>query len=448
MLQHWEITDEHDGKTPPVDNVIAMRILVSAYACEPGEGSEPGVGWNQVRQIARFHDVWVVTRSNNRGVIDKALAKNPMLNVRWVYFDLPRWARFWKKGRRGVHAYYYMWQAGAYFKARRMHRDVKFDLAHHVTFVNYWSPTFLALLPIPFIWGPVGGGESAPPSFKRAFSMRGRIYEALRDFARHAGELDPFVRLAARRAAIALATTHQTEERVRALGSDRVSVLPAIGMSGDEIARFGKISPREVAPFRVLSIGNLLHWKGFEFGLRAFARFHAHFPEGEYWFIGDGPERKRLERLARAMGLKDKVVFWGHVAREQVIEKLKACDLLLFPSLNDSGGCVCLEAMAAGRPVICLDLGGPGLQVTPETGIKVPAIAPEQAVADLTIALEDLARSSSLRARLGEAGRARVDQYFNWERKGEHLASVYERVVKASDVVEQPRRSEAALPRQ
>ncbi|MGA8406839.1 MAG: hypothetical protein WB680_06635, partial [Candidatus Acidiferrales bacterium] len=126
-----------------------LKILISAYACEPGKGSEPGVGWNNVEQAARFHNVWVMTRSNNRALIEEALAAQPMPNVHWIYLDLPRWARFWKKGQRGIHLYYSLWQILAYRKARKLHRDVGFDLAHHVTFVNYWLPTFLPLLPIP-----------------------------------------------------------------------------------------------------------------------------------------------------------------------------------------------------------------------------------------------------------------------------------------------------------
>jgi glycosyltransferase involved in cell wall biosynthesis len=385
-----------------------------------------------VRQIARFHDVWVITRSNNRGVIEEAVAKETMPNVRWVYFDLPRWACFWKKGKRGIQAYYYLWQTGAYFEARRLQRKVKFDLAHHVTFVKYWRPTFLAFLPIPFIWGPVGGGESAPRSFQRAFSIRGRVYEALRAFARNVGELDPFVRLAARRAATVLATTDQTEQRLRALGCRKVSVLSEAGLPREDLRELMALRPRRVSPFRVLSVGNLLHLKGFEFGLRAFARFHPHFPESEYWIMGDGPERKRLERLAQVLGLDDKVVFWGKVPRGQVLEKLAACDLLLFPSLHDSGGWVCLEAMAAGRPVVCLDLGGPGLQVTEATGIKVPAVEPEQVVAGLAAALERLAHDPLQRVTLGEAGRTRIKEDFSWDRKGERLADLYEQVVKSA----------------
>ena len=124
-----------------------LKLLLSAYACEPDRGSEPGVGWHQVTQAARFHDTWVITRSNNRPAIEKALAREALPNVHWVYFDLPPWARFWKKGERGIHLYYVLWQLGAFFTARDLSRRIDFDLVHPVTFVNYWLPTLLLLVP-------------------------------------------------------------------------------------------------------------------------------------------------------------------------------------------------------------------------------------------------------------------------------------------------------------
>jgi glycosyltransferase involved in cell wall biosynthesis len=422
-----------------------LKILISAYACEPGKGSEPGVGWNHVKQATRFHDVWVMTRSNNRALIEKALEAEPMPNVRWIYFDLPRWTSFWKRGQRGIRLYYSLWQFVAYWKARKVHRDVGLDLTHHVTFVSYWLPTFLPLLPIPFVWGPVGGGESTPPGFRSFFGMRGMIYEVLRNSARKLGELNPFVRLAARRAAIALATTDETARRLRGLGCRNVFVFTQANLPADEVHQFAEIPPRGNPPFRVLSVGRLLHWKGFELGLRAFARFRSRFPESEYWLIGDGAERKRLEQLAMKLGLSQATIFWGMISRERAIATFSQCDILLFPSLHDSGGCVSVEAMAAGRPVICFDLGGPALQVTEATGIKVPAIAAEQAVMDLASAIEQLAVDPALRARLGEAGRLRVEREFNWERKGEQLARLYLQLVNPSQAMAQIERNEAVM---
>ena len=406
-----------------------MKVLLSVYACGPARGSEPGVGWNWVKQVARFHEVWVLTRANNREQIEKALARKPLPNVRWIYFDLPRWMRFWKKGQRGIHLYYYLWQIGAYFVGWRIYRQIGFDLVHHVTFVNYWMPSFLSLLPVPFIWGPVGGGESAPKAFWQLFSWRGKVYEILRDIARILAHLDPFVRLTGREIAFALATTEETARRLQALGRRQVEIHSNVGLPEEEIQRLASVPPRQSTPFRLVSIGRLLHLKGFNLGLKAFARFWQDFPESEYWIIGDGPERKRLERLARQLGVAEKVCFFGAVPRARVLELLADCDVLLHPSLHDSGGWVCLEAMAAGHPVICLDLGGPALQITDETGIKVPAISPEQVVNDLAKAILRLAQDPDLRARMGEAARKRVVEQFDWDKKGELMQRLYEEVI-------------------
>jgi len=414
-----------------------LKVLLSAYACEPGKGSEPGVGWNWARQIARFHEVWVITRANNRERIENALAKDPLPNAHFIYFDLPRWTRFWKRGQRGVHLYYYLWQLGAYFVARKWHQRVGFDIGHHVTFVNYWLPSFLALLPIPYIWGPVGGGESAPRAFRSTFSLRGRIYELGRDLARWLGELDPLVRRTARQASLGLATTEETAKRMRLLGCPRVEVLSEAALAEEEIEELGSRPLRTAPPFRVLSLGRLLHLKGFHLGLEAFAEFQRAFPESECWIVGDGPERKRLEGLAHRLGLDGKVRFWGAVARARALELLAECDVLPHPSLHDSGGWVCLEAMAAGRPVICLDLGGPSLQVTEETGIKVPAISPEQAVRDLAAATHKLATDPELRARMGKAGRQRIQDDFSWDKKGDLIDQMY-LTVTTGDKVDQP----------
>src|SRR5207302_4690506 len=150
----------------------------------------------------------------------------------------------------------------------------------------------------------------------------------------------------ARRAAIGLATTGDTRERLLRLGCRRVLVYPEAGLPPAEIAQLGAIAPHAHRPFRLVSIGDLIHLKGFEFGLRAFARFAASFPESEYWLMGNGPERPRLEAVAQELGIAGRVRFLGRIPRVEVLARLAACNALVHPSLHDSGGWVCLEAMA------------------------------------------------------------------------------------------------------
>jgi glycosyltransferase involved in cell wall biosynthesis len=85
--------------------------------------------------------------------------------------------------------------------------------------------------------------------------------------------------------------------------------------------------------------------------------------------------------------------------------------------------------MAAGKPVVCLDLGGPAEQVTARTGIKVAANNPEQAVSDLAQAMTVLATNPDVRHAMGEAGRERVRDVYIWEKKGDRLDALYSSVL-------------------
>ena len=216
---------------------------------------------------------------------------------------------------------------------------------------------------------------------------------------------------------------------MRKLGCRRVSVHSGVGLAQEEIQRLSSVPFRQNIPFRLVSVGRLLHLKGFALGLQAFAKIQHRYPDSEYWVIGRGPERKRLEALARELGIAAKVRFWGQFPRAQVLEKLEECDVLVHPSLHDSGGWVCLEAMAAGRPVVCLDLGGPGLLVNEKTGIKVKADTPDEAVTGLANALLRLAGDPELRIRLAEAARQRVKEHFAWVGKGDFRNGIYENIV-------------------
>ncbi|MGB7440881.1 MAG: glycosyltransferase [Coleofasciculaceae cyanobacterium] len=407
---------------------MKLKVLVSAYACRPGEGSEPGIGWNLVRELAKYHPIWVMTRENNRPAIEMELTQNPIPDLHIVYSDLPVWIQRLNRGQRLVQLHYYLWQIKAYFVARTLHQDLGFDLVHHITYVRYWGPSFLALLPIPFIWGPVGGGESAPKAFWKDFGRRGKVYEILRDLARWLGEIDPFVRLTAQRSVLAQATTEDTAERIRKLGASKVEVLSQLGLSKEEIAQLTRQPLPSQRPVKFVSIGRLLHWKGFHLGLRAFAQ--AELPDkAEYWIVGDGPERSRLQALAQELGISHQVKFWNKLSRDETLEKLGECLALLHPSLHESGGLVCLEAMAAGRPVLCLNLGGPAIQVTEETGFKVAAEHPDQVVRDLAVAMTQLAKDSELWVQMSQAGQKRVREVYSWEAKGQSYAQLYETVL-------------------
>jgi glycosyltransferase involved in cell wall biosynthesis len=370
-------------------------------------------------QTARLHDTWVLTRSSSRAAIESALRDRSAHPVHFTYLDLPKWLRLWKKLPLGVQVYYYLWQLFAYLPAKRLHRAIHFDFVHHVTFCTYWQPSLLAFLSSRFVWGPVGGGESAPPSFFSSFSLRGRMYELLRRFVQRMAELDPLLRATARRASIAIATTNDTALRLNRLGCKNIQIFSQVGITREVCEALVCSKRTNHVKFRVCSAGRLSHLKGLNLALRAVAKLRERTPEMEYWIFGAGPERSRLTRLARELGIEQHVTFWPHTCRWQLLDQLTDCDVLLHTGLHESGGLICTEAMAAGCPVVCLDLGGLALQVTGETGIKIPADSPEQAIEDLAAALQSLAENPIKRRDLSRGARARVECSFRWDRKVE-----------------------------
>ena len=426
---------------PIVRNSRRLRVLLSCYACEPNRGSEPGIGWELARALSEHHDIWVLTRANNASAIEKFGDVGPSL--KFEFFDLPKWARWWKHRGRGVQAYYYLWQIGALGAARRLHSQVGFDLVHHVTFGRHWSPSFLAFLPVPFVLGPVGGADATPVGFRHDLGSRGRLYEFSREMAVKLGERDPFVRLTARRSRVALAATPATASRLRHLGAEDVQLESQIAATDDEISNLPERSAPSGRPPRFLSVGRLIHWKGFHLALRAFAE--AAIPKSEYWIIGEGPERNRLGKLSRALGVDGQVRFLGALKRRDVLDTMYATDALLHPSLHESGGFVCLEAMAAGCPVVCLRLGGPAIHVAETCGFRISARDSRSAVAEMAAAMRRLTSDRALWMGMSRAAQARVAAEYRWTQRAKCLDDVYARALGNSWLPEEARRGPGSV---
>lgn len=192
-----------------------MKLLLSAFACEPNFGSEPGVGWNWAIELAGLGlDVWVLTSTSHERAIEREAALAPRTNLHFLYFDLPAWLTWWKKGRRGVHLHYLLWQWGAYRYAKRLHERIGFDRVHHVTYAAIRQPSFMGGLGIPFIFGPVGGGERAPMRMRRGFGYRAQIAEAIRDLSNILVRIDPFMRRTFRQAKTIYTTTQQSRNAI------------------------------------------------------------------------------------------------------------------------------------------------------------------------------------------------------------------------------------------
>jgi glycosyltransferase involved in cell wall biosynthesis len=360
-----------------------MNVLVSAYACEPGEGSEPGAGWAFVRAAALHHNVWLLTRSNLAPIIESARQREPELKLHPVYLDLPPWVLRWKRGLRGVHWYYPLWQVAAWRRARRLQRRVRFELAHHVTFASDWMPAGVGWLRgVPLVWGPIGGTTGVPWVLWRWLGWRGCLSEAIRGPVTWSGR-QLFGKPVARRAALVVAQNYDVAKAFD--GRRPVVVEPNVAMDGPTPTPVRR-AEGSVGGRRALFAGRLLAWKGIRLAVAAVAR-----PEAAEWSLdvyGGGPEARAVTRLARHLGVADRVVLHGVRSRREVLAAMTQADALLYPSMHDAASWVVAEALSLGCPVVCLDRGGPAVLVGPGEGVKVPVT--RDVVANLARALSSL----------------------------------------------------------
>jgi glycosyltransferase involved in cell wall biosynthesis len=345
-----------------------MKVLLSAYACEPDKGSEPEVGWQRALHMRKNADeVWVLTRANNQAVIETdPLSHAPGLH--FIFYDLPDWMLKLKKWSWFPSLYFIFWQWGAYRLAARHHREESFDCVYHVTFASMKFGSFMGRLGIPFVIGPVAGGERAPLRLRRSMPIRGKVAELLRDLGILFQRSSPLTRAAFAAAERIYVTTPESLRLIPSKWRFRTAVHLAVGTSGHAVRNEQQRRPDSP---RFIFAGNLLFLKGVHLAIRALAQARATIPDATLTLAGDGPAKLWLQEMAKSLGVADAVEFAGRIPRRQLAASLQSYTAFVFPSLHDSGGIAVLEALSEGLPVVCLDLGGPGAIVNPSSGITV-----------------------------------------------------------------------------
>jgi len=260
-----------------------------------------------------------------------------------------------------------------------------------------------------------------PAQFRSGIPLTGRIAEAIRDLGRVLITYDPLMRLTFSQACTIACTTAETLAAIPRRFHPRCIVQPAIGINEEEIE--ANCGGPDLKP-HFLYVGRLVYWKGAHLALRALAEVRKSVPQARLKIIGDGSDRNWLKAVAQIAGVMDCVEWLPSKPHDEILHEYRGSLAFVFPSLHDSGGMVALEALAAGVPVVCLDLGGPGTIVTSSCGIVVESRRASErfVVESLAEALLLLATDGNYRARLS-AGASERAQQMTWDIAAQTLSS-------------------------
>lgn len=411
-----------------------MKILISAYASEPGAGSEYGVGWNVPVTLATRHkdlDVYVLTRSRCREKIEKALAELKLPNLHFLFYDIPRWltVKNEMKSRWGEQINYLLWQLMVRRFVRREHKRMGFDLVHHLTFNQYRTPSPGFWLDLPFVMGPVGGAETIAPAFWQDLEVHSQKKERIRQQGKDLRIFHWFNTRRKNRKLI-LCSSRENQERLQPHAADStLQLMPAIGFSKTDFPETAVASSATSGTFEMLYAGKAWDWKGIHIFLKAVRRglLDAGLTDFRIRLVGIRfeEEQRRVMGWVDALGLTEHVELIPFIERARLLELEANCSLSVYPAFRDSGSMSVLEACALGCPTICFDAGGQ--DIFPD-GIllKVPVAdtydATLQAFADK---LRWAYNHRSEAASIGQRSKAWVAENLTWEKKTDQFAEIY-----------------------
>jgi len=241
-------------------------------------------------------------------------------------------------------------------------------------------------------------------------------------------------RIALRRADALTAVSQFTANemmRVQGVEETKIRVIPNAVAKKFMTSNGFKTSSEHESPF-LLTVGRLdarERCKGIDEVLVATAELAEAFPDLRYIVVGNGDDRPRLERLAKELGISDRVSFKGTVTDDELMKLYRSCDIFVMPSSQEGFGIVFLEAMAFRKPVIGGNYGGtPEIIVDNQTGFVVDY----KDVESLKKRIQALLVDPELRQRMGDAGRTRLEENYTFQALRTRFLSVFNQVSASS----------------
>ena len=413
-----------------------LRILLLAPDCNPEAVSMPFVTYSHAAAHAQLHDVTLVIGTPSEAPVRRANA--PFHAIEVIRMPMLERAFEWTIRRvfkynfdtQMLTAFYYPFSLAfewyAWRQLRNRIRSGEFDVVLRVMPMSPVLPSpfsfFLRKGPIPFVIGPLNGGLPWPSGFEQLQNQKEWI-SSLRNIYRHL----PFARSTYRHAAAIIAASSQTYSEFSEY-PDKLFFVPEPGIGPSSFPAEPR-TPDPKAKLELIFVGGLVPRKACDIALRAAASL-LRSDQAHFTVIGDGPERARLEELAKSLDVEKAVKFCGWLDHQKVFSGMRSADVFLFPSIRDNGAGVVFEALASGAVPVVVDFGGPGDIVNAEVGCKASLTNENDVVAQMEKILAELAQNRERLEQLRRQGISYARESLTWEAKARAVTRVLHWVVR------------------
>lgn len=408
---------------------MRLKVLISAYACSPYQGSEPGSSWGLIERLSYECELWIIVEEEKFKVdITRWQNENPgrLSNVRFYFIRKKRnriLRRIWPPS---YYWYYKKWQMQAFHLAKKLDKEQNFDVVHQLTMSGFREPGFLWKLPNKnFVWGPIGGMGFFPKKLLLSFGVKVFGYYTIYNLMNYLQMrllLRP--RQAAKKAGVGfVAANIENRDASMMFWKLKPRVISEVGKPFAFENSDGIVKRNGSECLKLIWVGQMISRKGLTIALDAVARL----PKTVEWKLdvfGDGPLRQRMMKKALKLGVADRCTFRGKVDRLTVLNEMKKSHIFLQTSMRDLTSTVLIEALASGLPVISFPFGGFKDIVNEKNGMLLSAYSYKQMVSELALAIISIYKDERLRQALAQQAILDAEK-FSWENKASSFMKIY-----------------------
>lgn len=430
-----------------------LNVLIDAYAIAPNWGSEQGMGWNWVSNLAKFCNMYIITEgewqkeieqslraamTNNmeKSVNPTGLTREQAEHMHFFYLPVSEEIRemCWNQGTWKFYIYYEQWERRAFEKAKEIIATYskvpggQIDVMHKLNMICYREPGYLwKIKDLPFVWGPIGGYAGMTNPYMKGEPVVSLLKENIKNFLNYLTfHFQPRVGMAARRADAIVGAYKETYEALRdAYRPDTV----LINETGAFIDRTSKPHASDKVKLNLLWVGKYDLRKQLGIAIRTMEllkdRKNIHL-----WVAGSGYPKdvEKYTSMVEEKGLKDNVHLMGVVPNVKTREMMKEMDIFFFTSVHDATSTVVPEAISAGLPVVCHDMRGYGVIVDDQIGRKVKPKDPETSAQKFARIIADLDTNRDTLRQLS-ANCINRQREISWEANARKMVLEYEKAI-------------------
>ena len=395
-------------------------------------GSEPGMAWNWVSNLAKFCELYIITEGEFRDKIEEVV---PTLehgkNMHFYYNPVTEEIRqmCWNQGDWRFYKYYREWQWKTYLIAKDICSKEKIDVLHQLNMIGFREPGYLWKLSkendVPFVWGPIGGLKQFPLAYLQGAGLKMKLFNRLKNILnvwqlKHEKRVDEALKTA-RLLVSSIPDSYRAIKKYKGLES---IVIPETGCFLSEDIPTDRFDEKEL---HVMWVGKFDFRKQLPLAQRAIAI--ANNPNIVLDIYGGGSDEQiaSAKRVADLLGITKKVVWHGNQPNDVVMNAMRKAQVFFFTSVSEDTSTVVLEAVSNRLPVLCFDACGMAAVIDDKVGRKVALSNPTQSATDFAKLLNDLEHDRNLLKQLSENCKQRQNE-LSWEEKAKTMVEWYEKV--------------------